>query len=144
MSWNWQESDWPKFAWNQRRLALAEQEFLIGGGIFVGAIKHLGEEGRNQLTVEAMSTEALTTSEIEGEMLDRGSVQSSIQRQLGLTADNRRAGPAERGVSEMMGPLDPASRSLAFGAIQITVRLYKTFSEPLSGKMGHRFSENSF
>lgn len=49
-----------------------------------------------------MSTEALTTSEIEGEILDRASVQSSIQRQLGLAADNRRATPAERGVSEMM------------------------------------------
>jgi Fic family protein len=117
MSWNWQEPDWPKFVWNQRRLTLAEQEFLVGGGIFVGAIKHLGEEGRNELTVEAMSTEALTTSEIEGEMLDRASVQSSIQRQLGLTADNRRAAPAERGVSEMV------------------VGLYKTFSEPLSDEM---------
>jgi len=117
MPWNWQEPDWPKFAWNQHRLALAEQQFLVGGGIFVGAIKHLGEQERNELTVDMMSTEALTTSEIEGEMLDRASVQSSIQRHLGLTSDNRRAAPAERGVSEMM------------------VALYKTFSEPLSAKM---------
>jgi Fic family protein len=114
MSWNWQQSDWPKFAWNPSRLAAAEQQFLVGGGTFVGAIKHLGDEDRNQLTVEAMSTEALTTSEIEGEILDRASVQSSIQRQLGLAADNRRAAPAERGVSEMM------------------VNLYKTFAAPLS------------
>jgi Fic family protein len=117
MTWNWQQSNWPKFAWNPARLAVAEQQFLVGGGMFVGAIKHLGEEDRNQLTVEAMSTEALTTSEIEGEILDRASVQSSIQRQLGLAADNRRAAPAERGVSEMM------------------VSLYNTFSEPLSDAM---------
>ncbi|MGH9430272.1 MAG: Fic family protein [Terriglobia bacterium] len=117
MSWNWQQPDWPEFTWNERRLALAEQQFLVGGGVFVGAIKHLGEEDRNQLTVEAMSTEALTTSEIEGEILDRASVQSSIQRLLGLAADNRRAGPAERGVSEMM------------------VDLYKEFSAPLSHEM---------
>src|SRR5262249_16304608 len=113
MHWNWQKPDWPKLTWNQRRFDLAEQEFLRGGGIFVGAVRHLGEEERNQLTVEAMSTEALTTSEIEGEILDRTSVQSSIQRQLGLTADDRRVGPAERGVSEMM------------------VGLYKNYSEPL-------------
>ena len=61
-----------------------------------------------------MSTEALTTSEIEGEILDRASVQSSIQRQLGLAAENRRATPAEHGVSEMM------------------VNLYTTFAAPLS------------
>lgn len=117
MTWNWQAPDWPRFAWNQLRLTLAEQQFLVGGGMFVGAIKHLGEEDRTQLTVEAMSTEALTTSEIEGEMLDRASVQSSILRQLGLAADNRRVAPAERGVSEMM------------------VDLYETFSAPLSDEM---------
>jgi Fic family protein len=117
MTWNWQQPDWPKFAWNRARLALAEQQFLVGGGVFVGTVKHLGEEERNQLTIEAMSTEALTTSEIEGEILDRASVQSSIQRQMGLAADNRRVRPAERGVSEMM------------------VDLYRTFSAPLSEKM---------
>ena len=94
-----------------------EQQFLIGGGTFVGAIKHFGEGERNHLTVEAMSTEAVTTSEIEGEILDRASVQSSIQRQLGLAADNRRAAPAERGISEMM------------------VNLYTTFATPLSDEM---------
>jgi Fic family protein len=114
MTWNWQQPDWPKFIWRSPRLAAAEQQFLVEGGMFVGAIKHLGEGDRNQLTVEAMSTEALTTSEIEGEILDRASVQSSIQRQLGLAADNRRATPAERGISEMM------------------VNLYTTFATPLS------------
>src|SRR5450755_3435195 len=102
MTWNWQQTDWPKFAWNRARLALAEQQFLVGGGVFVGTIKHLGEEDRNQLTVEAMSTEALTTSEIEGEILNRASVQSSIQRQLGLATDRRRVAPAEQGIAELM------------------------------------------
>ena len=86
MTWNWQQSNWPTFVWNQSRLIIAEQQFLVGGGVFVGAVKHLGEEDLNVLTVESMSTEALTTSEIEGEILDRASVQSSIGRQLGLTA----------------------------------------------------------
>lgn len=63
--------------------------------MFLGAAKHLGDDDRNQLTVEAISAEALTTLEIEG-------VQFSIQRQLGLTADKRRVGAAEQGISEMM------------------------------------------
>lgn len=117
MLWNWQQPDWPEFTWNQRRLARAEQKFLIEGGVFIGAMKPLGEEDRKQLMVEAMSTEALTTSEIEGEILDRASVQSSIQKELGLAANSRRVGAAERGVSEMM------------------VDLYKTFSAPLSDGM---------
>src|SRR5215472_7204505 len=117
MTWNWQQPDWPKFIWSSSRLAMAEQQFLVGGGTFVGAIKHLNEEDRNQLTVEAMSTEALTTSEIEGEILDRASVQSSIQRQLGLAADKGRVGAKEQGVAQMM------------------VDVSRTFADPLSEEM---------
>lgn len=39
--------------------------------MFVGAMKHLGEGDSNELRVEVVSTEALTTSQIEGEILDR-------------------------------------------------------------------------
>ena len=90
MIWNWQQPDWPNFSWDRGRLATAEQEFLVGGGMLVGTVKHLGTDERDQLTIEAMSTEAVTTSEIEGETLDRASVQSSIRKQLGLSTDNRR------------------------------------------------------
>ena len=71
MAWNWQRSDWPKFTWDQHRLQKAEERFLVGKGMFAGIVKHLGLPEREQLTIEAMSTEALTTSEIEGEILDR-------------------------------------------------------------------------
>jgi Fic family protein len=102
MIWNWQKPDWPDFSWDKAHLAKSEEQFLLETGVFVGTVKHLGPEDRDQLTVEAMSTEALTTSEIEGEILDRASVQSSIRKQLGLASDNRRVGPAEQGIAEMM------------------------------------------
>jgi len=60
MAWNWQLPDWPDFKWDAARLEAAAQRYLIGGGVLVGTVKHLGQEERNQLTVEAMSTEALT------------------------------------------------------------------------------------
>ena len=123
MTWNWQKSGWPNFVWDRIRLEKAEQEFLLGGGVLVGTVKHLPEEDREQLTVDAMSTEAVTTSEIEGEILDRASVQSSIRKQLGLTSDDRRVRPAERGIAEMM------------------VDLYRSFSEPLSKETLFRWHE---
>src|SRR5882762_1144512 len=116
MIWNWQQPDWPTFQWDQVRLEAAEKQSLVNGGVFVGTVRHLGTEERDQLTIEAMSTEALTTSEIEGEVLDRASVQSSIRRQLGLADDQRRVKAAERGIAEM------------------TVDLYRSFEEPLSNK----------
>jgi Fic family protein len=117
MTWNWENADWPKFRWENARLALAEREFLIGSGMLAGTVKHLGEEEREQLAVESMTMEAVTTSEIEGEILDRASVQSSIRRQLGLAADKRQAQPAEQGVAQMM------------------VDLYRSFATPLSDEM---------
>jgi Fic family protein len=117
MHWNWQQPDWPKFTWQKPRLARAEQQFLLGAGTLVGAVKHLNGEEREQITIEAISTEAVTTSEIEGESLDRASVQSSIRRQFGLQTDNRRVGPAEQGIAEMM------------------VDLYRSFAAPLSNEM---------
>jgi Fic family protein len=102
MKWNWQLPDWPRFSWSPSRLGQAEQHFLVHGGIIHGAVSHLDNEGRELLTVEAMSDEAVTSSEIEGEILDRDSVQSSIRRHLGLSTDTRRASPAEEGIAEMM------------------------------------------
>lgn len=113
MGWNWQQPDWPHFTWDQALLRKAEEEFLVGSGVVLGAVKHLGDEDRNLLTVESISTEALTTSEIEGEILDRASVQSSIRKALGLAADKRRVRPAEAGVAEMM------------------TSLYRSYQEPL-------------
>ena len=95
MTWNWQQPDWPAFSWDESRLRKAEEAFLLGGGTFVGTVRHLGEGDRERLIVEVMSGEAVTTSEIEGEHLDRASVQSSIRRELGLDVDRRRARPAE-------------------------------------------------
>ncbi len=102
MRWNWQQPDWPDFTWDESRLAKAEERFLLGGGQFLGTVKHVALEDRDQIAVEAMSNEAITTSEIEGELLNRDSVQSSIRRQLGLASDHRRVQPAEQGISEMM------------------------------------------
>ena len=117
MTWNWQNPDWPEFTWDASRLGRAEEHFLVGSGRFAGSIKHLNDQDHEQLTIEAISAEALTTSEIEGEILDRASVQSSIRRQLGLAADQRRVKPAEQGIAEMM------------------VSLYRSFAEPLTEEL---------
>ena len=74
MEWNWQRADWPNFTWRQSRLARVEEQFLVGGGVYVGSVKHLDAADNDQLTVDALSVEAITTSEIEGEILDRASV----------------------------------------------------------------------
>ncbi|MGH9593133.1 MAG: Fic family protein, partial [Bryobacteraceae bacterium] len=115
MIWNWQNPDWPKFTWDQARLATQEQRFLVGAGVAIGLEKHLGPAEAMEVRVELLGGEAVTTSAIEGEMLNRASVQSSLQRQLGLAPhEGRRATPAEEGIAGMM------------------IDLYQWFAEPLT------------
>jgi Fic family protein len=112
--WNWQQLDWPKFRYDRTRLEALEAEFLREAGEFIGAVKHIAEGDKQQLTVDLISDEAFNTSEIEGEILNRDSLQSSIRRNFGLATDNRRIPPAEQGIAEMM------------------VDLYRNFDAPLS------------
>lgn len=102
MRWNWQQDDWPNFRFNAEALAPLEARFLKQGGVVAGSLQHLGEDDQGVLTVEIISAEALKTSEIEGEILERESLQSSIRRQFGLLTDHRRVGPAEQGIAELM------------------------------------------
>ncbi|NJO37115.1 MAG: Fic family protein [Rhizobiales bacterium] len=116
MPWNWQQPNWPNFVWDEAKLARAEILFAENAGVAIGTTQHLDDDSREMLTIEIMSGEACDTSAIEGEVLDRDSVQSSIRRHLGLKAD-RRARPAEAGIAEMMvdlyrnltSPLDHAT-----------------------------------
>ncbi|EJL53413.1 hypothetical protein PMI09_03209 [Rhizobium sp. CF122] len=102
MKWNWTQQAWPQFIYDEAHLKTLEDRFLLSSGEVIGAVRHIRDEERNLLSVELLSDEAVKTSEIEGEMLDRLSVQSSLRRQFGLDADNWPVKPQERGIAEMM------------------------------------------
>lgn len=112
--WNWQQTDWPNFDWDPLVMVKLEEQFLNQAGMLVGATKHFDDEEKSRLTVELMTGEALKSSEIEGEYLSRDSVQSSIQRHLGLKTDHRRVAPAEQGIADLM------------------IDLYEQFDQPLT------------
>jgi Fic family protein len=79
-----------------------EQQFLRQSGEFVGAYKHIGAADQDTLKIDLISEEAVKTSEIEGEILNRDSVQSSLRAQFGLGAEAPSVKPAERGIAKMM------------------------------------------
>lgn len=99
--WNWQDKDWPNWRFDQAKLRALEEQFLLNSGRLLGAWQHLAPQTQERLKIDLLSDEALKTSEIEGEYLDRASVQSSVRRQFGLQVE-RRAGPAETGIAELM------------------------------------------
>jgi len=114
MLWNWQYDNWPEFTYSTEDLAKFEREFFHKSGMLYGSLKHVSDEDQDTFKVDLISDEAYKTSEIEGEILNRNSLQSSIRKQFGLKTDHRRIPPAEQGIAEMM------------------VDLYKTYAAPLS------------
>ncbi len=154
MTWNWQQSDWPHFTWNREALQRQEKQFLLGGGVLIGVVKHLSTEDWDHVRVQAMSEEAITTSEIEGEMLNRASVQFSIQRQLGLTTASHRVAPKEQGISELIvdlyGTIDqPLTTEVLFGWHRMvmagrndvaTVGTFRTSAEPMQVVSGAMYA----
>lgn len=112
--WNWQADNWPQFTYDEKELKALELQFSKNIGTVLGAIKHVNTQEKEQFLIEVLSNEAIKTSEIEGEYLDRDSIQSSIKKNLGLSVENRKIKPAEYGISEMM------------------VDLYRNYNQPLS------------
>ena len=80
MPWNWQQPDWPAFTYDPAALEPLERQFLLRRGEFIGAFKHVGLQDQDTLKIELLSDEAAKTSEIEGEVLNRDSVQSSLRQ----------------------------------------------------------------
>ncbi|TCN16667.1 Fic family protein [Sinorhizobium americanum] len=102
MKWNWTQAGWPQFTYDAAAIEPLERRFLLTSGEVIGAVRHVNDDDRNLLRIELLSDEAVKTSEIEGEMLDRLSIQSSLCGQLGLDANARPVRPQERGIAEMM------------------------------------------
>lgn len=101
MVWNWQHSDWPNWHYPSYALEEKERQFQLRAGQMAESWDRLAEDDRAMATVDLLVEEAITTSLIEGEDLDRASVLSALRRNLGMSADTRR-GEAERGIADMM------------------------------------------
>lgn len=102
MKWNWQLDGWGTFFYNQEVLAQTEADFVQKAIFWQGRFSLLSGKEKDELTISLLSDEAIQTSQIEGEVLDRESVQVSLRRLFGLQVDSRRVGESEFGIAEMM------------------------------------------
>lgn len=103
MLWNWQLPNWPNFIYNASIVNHLEEEFLQGAGGTFAILKHLDEDQKRQFIVQILSTEGLKSAEIEGEILERVSLQSSIQRHFGLKPKSKKIIlPKEQGMGDLM------------------------------------------
>ncbi len=117
MLWNWQLPSWPKFTYNPNRISQKERQFLLDMGGCAAFLKTINKQDYNQFLVEILSQEGAESSKIEGEILDRESLQSSIQRHFGLQQLSRKPGKKELAVAELL------------------CNVYESFNQPLTHEM---------
>jgi Fic family protein len=95
--------DWPHFRWDKERLADPLAEVRHKQGRLTGHMEALGFKLRQEAVLQTLTADVLKSSEIEGEVLDKAQVRSSVARHLGM--DIGALKPADRhveGIVEMM------------------------------------------
>jgi Fic family protein len=84
MIYNWQYPNWPDFIYEQGILTQKQLDFLIKSGQGAGMLEGLSSTDQLELMLETVVAEAMKTSAIEGELLSRIDVMSSIKKNLGI------------------------------------------------------------
>lgn len=101
--WIWQQPDWPHFRWQAERLAPLLRECTHAQGRLLGMAGAAGGEFGTHSQLDTLLQNIVTSSAIEGERLNAGSVRSSLARRLGLeSADNSSVSARSEGLAELM------------------------------------------
>ncbi|MCS6287333.1 MAG: Fic family protein [Nitrospira sp.] len=153
MPYNWQQPDWPEFQYDvsgieDELFTLAEKSGRTGG-----LLKGLTADAQMEATIEMMVVEAIKTSAIEGELLSRKDVMSSIRKNLGIetgrpTGDKRAQGTAALMLAVRNSFAMPLSEAMLFewhrlimtGHRHIAAGQWRIHAEPMqvvSGAAGH-------
>lgn len=117
MPWNWELPNWPNFIYDPLQVSYQEKQFLLGVGSSFAFLKNTSDQEYNQFVVEILSMEGLESSKIEGEILDRESLQSSIRKHFGLSSKVNKEKDKESRMAELL------------------CNVYETFDKPLNHKM---------
>ncbi|MFN7110245.1 MAG: Fic family protein [Brevundimonas sp.] len=108
---------WPTFRWNADQLADPLAATGRRQGLLIGHMAALGFELRAEAVLATLTEDVLKSSDIEGEILDKAQVRSSIARRLGMD----------------IGALTPADRHVE-GVVEMMLDATQNYDTPLSAE----------
>ncbi|HTJ64974.1 MAG TPA: Fic family protein [Alphaproteobacteria bacterium] len=151
-------SDWPHFQWSRDILAEPLAAVRHRQGRLIGRMEALGFQFRAEAVLQTLTEDVLTSSAIEGEVLDKEQVRSSLARRLGMDigglilADRNVEGVVELMLDATQNYAEPLTKERLFawhaalfptgrsGMSKITVGAWRTDSsgpmQVVSGPMG--------
>ena len=84
LQWIWQYNEYPNFTYNREVLDPLMQKITLEQGKLIAFLSVMDENNIKQKQLEIMENEIISSCAIEGEVLNRDSVRSSIKKKLGL------------------------------------------------------------
>ena len=115
MIYNWQKPEWPNFTYSLEDVEELLFDYMSRVGQLEGYLEGLDREEQLETVTQTMVAEAIKSSEIEGEYLEREDVKSSVRNNLGLNVPN-----------------EVVSDQRATGMAALLTDVRETFSEPLT------------
>jgi Fic family protein len=109
--------NWPNLCWSDEQLAQPLAAVRHRQGRLIGHMEALGFPLREEAVLQALTEDVIKSSEIEGEMLDREQVRSSIARRLGMD----------------IGGLVEADRSVE-GVVEMMLDATQNYAQPLTAE----------
>ncbi|WP_292661418.1 DUF4172 domain-containing protein [Nitratifractor sp.] len=85
--WVWQHENYPEFDYRYEEIAPLISSVSRNTGKLEYAAHILDQKDLNDIVIDTATNEIIQSSEIEGEILDRDSVRSSIRKKLGNPTD---------------------------------------------------------
>jgi Fic family protein len=110
-----QLEEWPQFRWRDAELAVRLAAVRNHQGRFTGKMETLGFQLKAEAVLQTLTEDVLRSSEIEGEILDKAQVRSSIARHLGMD----------------IGALAPIDRNVE-GVVEMMLDATQNYAEPLT------------
>ncbi len=107
--------DWTQFQWRHADIAGPLAGLRYRQGRLIARMESLGFALRGEAVLQTLTEDVLKTSEIEGEMLDRDQVRSSLARRLGMD----------------IGALTPADRHVE-GVVDMMLDATQNYASPLT------------
>jgi Fic family protein len=108
---------WPHFKWDAAKIVGKLAAVRNRQGRLTGRMEEFGFKLRTEATLEALTEEVTKSSEIEGEVLSRDQVRSSLARRLGVD----------------IGALTPAERNVE-GIVEMTLDATGKYSSSLTSE----------
>ncbi len=153
MKYNWQQKDWTNFSYNIAELEDKLYLFAEKTGRIQGVTKGLSKISHTQTLINFLVTEAIKTSEIEGEYLSRKDVVSSVRNNLNINTSHENVTDIKaKGIGELVTNIqntfeDKLTKKIIFNwhnqllqhEKSIKVGAWRTHQEPMqviSGAMG--------